>query len=301
MKIAWNKNYNHKLPKNHKFPMEKYDFLPRKLLNEKIANLNDLIETFPIDNEIILRVHNNEYLDKVEKLSLSKKEERKMGFPQSNELVIREKTIMNGTLLAALEAFEHKFTFNIAGGTHHAFSNKAEGFCIFNDIAIAAKYLQDENLANKILICDLDVHQGNGTAEIFQDEPNIFTFSMHAEENYPLEKEKSNLDIGLSFETNDEEYLFLLENNLKRIIKDFKPEFIFYQSGVDILESDKFGRLKITSEACKKRDELVLTTAIENKLPLTAAMGGGYSKDIDIIVNAHFELYKSARRILDQA
>lgn len=298
MKISWSKIYNHKLPKNHKFPMVKYDLLPKKLIDSKIARESDFIYPKELSDSIINLAHTSDYIQKVNELNLNKKEERKMGFPQSFDLVAREKTIMNGTLLAAIEAFESKFTFNIAGGTHHAFSNKAEGFCIFNDIAIAAKYLIKNQYCNRILVCDLDVHQGNGTAEICQNDPNIYTFSMHAEENYPLEKEKSNLDIGLHFEVTDEEYLELLTTNLNRTIEEFKPEFIFYQSGVDILETDKFGRLKISSKACEKRDEIVLNAAIENQIPLTASMGGGYSKDIDIIVDAHFLLYKKAHELL---
>jgi acetoin utilization deacetylase AcuC-like enzyme len=300
MKISWSKIYNHNLPKNHKFPMIKYDLLPKKLIKERVVKEQDFIYPKQLSDHLVALSHDYDYINTINKLNLSKKEERKMGFPQSTELIVREKTIMNGTLLAALEAFEEKFTFNIAGGTHHAFSDRAEGFCIFNDIAIAAKYLLKENLAKQILICDLDVHQGNGTAEICKNDQEIFTFSMHAEENYPLQKEKSDLDIGLHFETSDNQYLELLNQNLKIILKDFKPDFIFYQSGVDILDSDKFGRLKITADACKKRDEIVLRAAYENNIPLTAAMGGGYSKDIDVIVDAHFQLYKKADELLKQ-
>jgi acetoin utilization deacetylase AcuC-like enzyme len=185
----------------------------------------------------------------------------------------------------------------IAGGTHHAFTDRGEGFCLLNDIAMAANYLLYQKLAYKILIVDLDVHQGNGTAQIFKNEDQVFTFSMHGANNYPIFKEHSDLDIGLMDYTPDDFYLKTLEVNLKNLIQQVEPDFIFYQSGVDILETDKLGRLSITRSGCKQRDRLVLQTARENKIPMVASMGGGYSPDFRDIIEAHANTYRLAQEI----
>jgi acetoin utilization deacetylase AcuC-like enzyme len=185
---------------------------------------------------------------------------------------------------------------NIAGGTHHAFTNKGEGFCLLNDIAMASQYLLSKKLVNRILVVDLDVHQGNGTAQIFKDDDRVFTFSMHGAYNYPLVKETSDLDIGLPDKTNDDFYLSTLEVNLKNLIQKLEPEFIFFQSGVDILETDKMGRLSVTKDGCKARDRMVLETAKKNKIPIVASMGGGYSDFLDVI-DAHANTYRMAQEI----
>jgi len=186
---------------------------------------------------------------------------------------------------------------NIAGGTHHAFSDRGEGFCMLNDQAIGAKYLQQKGLAKKILIVDLDVHQGNGTAEIFEDDESVFTFSMHGKANYPFHKETSDLDIPLENGTTDQEYLAILKDTLPKLITTEKPDFIFYQSGVDILESDKLGKLSLTIEGCKERDRFVLQTCFDNNIPVMCSMGGGYSKDIKIIIEAHANTFRLAQEI----
>jgi acetoin utilization deacetylase AcuC-like enzyme len=230
-------------------------------------------------------------------LQLTPSEVRRTGFPLSGQLVNREVTIMNGTLQCTRFALEHGVAMNIAGGTHHAFTNRGEGFCLLNDIAIAAHYLLDSNLATKILVVDLDVHQGNGTAEIFKNDARVFTFSMHGANNYPLVKEQSDLDIGLPDHTNDSFYLKTLDINLKNLIDHVQPDFIFFQSGVDILETDKLGKLSVSREGCKQRDKLVLQLAHLNKIPLVASMGGGYSPDFRDIVEAHANTYRLAQEI----
>jgi acetoin utilization deacetylase AcuC-like enzyme len=186
---------------------------------------------------------------------------------------------------------------NIAGGTHHAYTDRGEGFCLLNDNAIAANALLQEQKAKKILIVDLDVHQGNGTAQIFANENRVFTFSMHGEKNYPLHKEKSDLDIGLPDGIGDNAYLQLLHENLARLLDEVQPDFMFFQCGVDILSTDKLGRLGISKEGCKARDRIVLQSAKTNRIPLVCSMGGGYSEKIADIVDAHANTFRLAQEI----
>jgi acetoin utilization deacetylase AcuC-like enzyme len=186
---------------------------------------------------------------------------------------------------------------NIAGGTHHAFADRGEGYCCFNDQAVAANWLLQEGLAKRILIIDLDVHQGNGTASIFESEPKVFTFSMHGERNYPIRKEKSDLDIGLPDGMEDDAYLKILRETLPRIADAFQPDFVFYQSGVDILATDKLGRLNISREGCKERDKIVFSFAKQHRLPVVASMGGGYSPRIADIVEAHANTFRMAQEV----
>ena len=209
----------------------------------------------------------------------------------------REIRIAQGTIDGCGFAFEFGIAFNVAGGTHHAGSNWGEGFCLLNDQAIAANYLLNKQLAQSILIIDLDVHQGNGTAEIFENQPKIFTFSMHGANNFPFRKEKSDLDIPLADGTGDEEYLQLLKNTLPQLIAQQKPDFIFYLSGVDILASDKLGRMALTKDGCKERDRFVLTQCKLNNIPVQVSMGGGYSPDIKDIVEAHCNTYLLANEL----
>jgi len=294
MKIAWHPFYNHPLKENHKFPMIKYDLLRDRLISDGLAKESDFIEPYEISEEDILLAHNADYWTKLKTLSLDSKEERRTGFPQSERLIQRERVIMQGTYLVSQASQKEGIGFNIAGGTHHAFTYKGEGFCLLNDMALSAKMLEKYNNLKRILILDLDVHQGNGTAEILKNNNNIFTFSMHGKENYPIKKELSDWDIELTHETKDEDYLQILFDSLKRLKKEFDPEIVLYQSGVDILDSDKFGRLNISFEGCKQRDEIVYEFFSKYSTPVAATMGGGYSKDINIIVEAHLNTYKSA-------
>ena len=274
--------------------MLKYELIPEQLLYEGTFRETDFFKPEIMKASIITRVHTLEYLEKLETLSLSKSEERKTGFPLSAELVEREKIIMQGTLDAALAALSTGIGFNVAGGTHHAYADRGEGFCLLNDQALAAQYLLDHQIKSRILIIDLDVHQGNGTAAIFSEESNVFTFSMHGANNYPLHKETSDLDIPLPDGISDHEYLSLLDRHLKQTLDLFQPDFLFYQCGVDILETDKLGRLKITPEGCKKRDAFVFDIAKKNSIPVVCSMGGGYSEDIRKIVDAHCTTFRLA-------
>ena len=297
LKIAWCDIYAHPLPENHRFPMSKYELLPQQLLHEGTIKEENFFAPIPISTDAILAVHDQEYWARLDALALDRHEIRKTGFPLSRQLVDREVTIMNGTKMCADFALKHGVAMNIAGGTHHAFTNRGEGFCLLNDIAIASQYLLDHGLAKQILVVDLDVHQGNGTAEIFQNEPRVFTFSMHGGKNYPMHKEKSDLDIELPDGIKDSEYLHLLERNLDNLLTRVQPDFMFFQSGVDILESDNLGRLGVTLAGCKRRDEMVLNAAHRGEIPLVASMGGGYSKDIKVIVEAHANTYRLAQDI----
>lgn len=297
LKIAWSKCYAHPLPEGHRFPMAKYELLPEQLLHEGTINSQNIFEPQIAESKSILACHDEHYFNRLKNLELSKAEIRNMGFPLSAELVHREQVIMQGTIDAAIYALQYGVALNIAGGTHHAFSNRGEGFCLLNDIAIAAQYLLDKGLKKRIMVVDLDVHQGNGTASIFQNNENVFTFSMHGEKNYPLQKEKSNLDIELPDNIDDAAYLKILKNTLPKIAEEFEPDFIFYQSGVDVLASDKLGRLGLSKEGCKERDRFVLQFCKDNNLPIAASMGGGYSEKLSDIIEAHANTYRLAQQI----
>ena len=294
LKIAWSPIYNHSLPEGHRFPMVKYELLPRQLIHEGIVEESAFFAPRKLKEAEVLRVHNPDYWHKLKNLDLTRQEERRSGFPISKQLVEREITINGGTLQCAEYALQHGVAMNIAGGTHHAYTDRAEGFCLLNDIAIAAQYLLDQQLVRQILVVDLDVHQGNGTAEIFQHRPEVFTFSMHGAKNYPLQKEKSDLDLPLPDGIQDEAYLSLLAQTLDRLLDVVKPDFVFFQSGVDVLESDQLGRLGLSVAGCAERDQLVFSKTTQLGLPVVAAMGGGYSKDIKVILDAHANTYRAA-------
>ena len=297
LKIANHPIYTHPLPKGHRFPMEKYDLLPRQLLYEgTCTEENFFTPNFP-DETAILAVHDKTYFRELKELTLNRRAAIKIGFPLSKEFIDREQIIACGTIMAAEYALDYGIAMNIAGGTHHAYSNRGEGFCIFNDQAVAARYLQKKKLAEKILIVDLDVHQGNGTAEIFENDASVFTFSMHGEKNYPFKKERSSLDIGLPDDTGDQEYLRILKDTLPQLIEKEQPDFIFFQSGVDILSTDKLGKLGCTVNGCKERDRFVIQTCQELGIPVQCSMGGGYSSDIKTIIEAHSNTYRLAQEI----
>ncbi|MHA3789560.1 histone deacetylase family protein [Flavobacterium hauense] len=293
--IAYHSIYKHPLPEGHRFPMIKYELLPQQLLHEGTAIPADFHEPGLPDMANILAVHDKIYVDELLNLTLDPRAVRKIGFPLSAELVERELRIAQGTIWGVHKAIEHGIAFNIAGGTHHAYSDHGEAFCLLNDQAIGAQYLINNNLAKKVLIVDLDVHQGNGTAEIFTDNDAVFTFSMHGKTNYPFKKEISDLDIALPDNTGDEEYLSILHETLPKLIDEQKPDFIFYLSGVDILASDKLGKLGCSLNGCKQRDAFVLSLCRKLEIPVQCSMGGGYSPDIKVIIEAHANTYRVAR------
>ncbi|MDR7128235.1 acetoin utilization deacetylase AcuC-like enzyme [Algoriphagus sp. 4150] len=297
LKIAFSPIYKHPLPENHRFPMEKYELLPGQLLYEGVVTEENFFEPTPVSEKWILNTHTREYWNKLKQLTLSKSEVRATGFPLSKELVDREVIIVQGSIQAALYALEYGVAMNIAGGTHHAFADRGEGFCLLNDIAVVANYLIDNQFSKKVLIIDLDVHQGNGTASIFADDPSVFTFSMHGEKNYPMHKEVSDLDCAVADGTGDQEYLAILQSQLELILKKFTPDFIIYQSGVDVLDSDKLGRLSLSLAGVKTRDAIILKLAKSLNVPIMCCMGGGYSSQVSKIVEAHTMVYRLAQEL----
>ncbi len=297
LKIAYHPIYKHPLPEGHRFPMIKYELLPQQLLYEGTCTEDNFFEPSLPEDRHILAAHDEEYYRNLVGLQLSKREARKIGFPLSEALVKRERIIADGTIKGCRFALENGIAMNIAGGTHHAYSDRGEAFCMLNDQAIGARYLLNQKLAKKILIVDLDVHQGNGTAEIFQTDHSVFTFSMHGKGNYPFKKETSDLDVPLEKGTTDKEYLSILKKTLPELMEEIRPDFIFYLCGVDVLETDKLGTLAMTLEGCKERDRFVLQTCHDANIPVQCSMGGGYSPEIRIIVEAHANTFRLAQDI----
>lgn len=274
--------------------MLKYELIPEQLKYEGTLGVSHFHEPKEVDERYILMAHDADYWRRLKFQELTYHEIRRIGFPLSDELVKRELIITQGSIDGALHSLEYGCSLNVAGGTHHAGSNWGEGFCLLNDQAIAAHYLLSNKLSKKILIIDLDVHQGNGTAEIFQNNNQVFTFSMHGANNFPYRKEQSDLDIPLPDNTTDAEYLSVLKKEYQKIIDHINPDFIFYQSGVDVLQTDKLGKLSLSLEACKERDYIVINTAKNLGIPIQISMGGGYSEDIKLIVEAHCNTYRIA-------
>lgn len=297
LKIAFDKDYIYELEKGHRFPMIKYELIPEQLVREGTCSHDNFFSPKMLSVDHALKTHDEHYYNRLCNLNLTKKEERPIGFPMSMELVNREKKIARGTVDCCNFSLKYGVSMNIAGGTHHAFYDRGEAFCMLNDQAIAARYLLDHGHAQKILIIDLDVHQGNGTAEIFQQEDRVFTFSMHGKKNYPFKKEISDWDIGLEDHTDDEQYLNILSETLPRLFEKVNPDFVFYLSGVDVVATDRLGRLGMSVDGCKQRDQMVLQYCHQRSLGVQCSMGGGYSSDIKIIIDAHANTYRSAQRI----
>ena len=245
--------------------MAKYELLPEQLLYEGTVKDDNFFHPEPLSEEEALRTHTKSYWDKLTELTLSPKEERAIGFPINKHFIWRGRHIANGTIECAKHALESGCALNVAGGTHHAYADHGEGYCCLNDQAVASNYLLSRNLVSKILVVDLDVHQGNGTAHIFQNDDRVFTFSMHGAKNYPLRKEQSNLDVGLPDGIEGKEYLKILRETLPQLMDRVEPEFVFFQSGVDILESDKLGRLKVSREDCRQLRSLCFRNLPEER------------------------------------
>ncbi|MBG9375166.1 histone deacetylase [Panacibacter sp. DH6] len=277
--------------------MLKYELIPEQLMHEGTITTANIFTPAACSEDVVLLTHDKAYLDKLLNQTLSAGEQRRIGFPQTPELTQRELMITQGTIDCCFYAMENGAAMNVAGGTHHAFADRGEGFCLLNDMAIASNYLLRQNLAGQILIIDLDVHQGNGTAKLFEHNPRVFTFSMHGAHNYPFHKEHSDLDVPLADNTDDETYLALLQTHLPKLLTDLKPDFAFFLSGVDILNTDKYGKLKVSMEGCKQRDAIVFSLLKQHGIPVTVAMGGGYSPHIRTIVEAHCNTFRMAVNI----
>lgn len=304
LKIAYHPIFKHNLPLGHRFPMSKYELLHSQLIHEGTCTSENFFEPGMPTNEVLLAVHSQEYIDQLRDLTLKPSAARKIGFPLSAKLVEREHIITQGTVAGCDYALNNGIAMNIAGGTHHAYPDHGEAFCLFNDQAIGARYLlrkydamHDASLIEKILIVDLDVHQGNGTAKIFENDPSVYTFSMHGASNYPFRKEQSDLDIAVPDGSGDDVFLSMLKQTLPKLIKEVQPDFIFYLSGVDILETDKLGKLNCSIKGCKERDRFVLQSCKDKQVPVQVSMGGGYSPDIKVIIEAHANTYRVAQDI----
>lgn len=300
IKIAHCDLYAHPLSEGHRFPMLKYELIPQQLLHIGIISPEQIFCPEPAAEEVILLTHEKSYWTQLKNLTLPYKEQRRIGFPLTEQLVAREIRIAQGTIKGAMEALENRIAFNVAGGTHHAGSNWGEGFCLLNDQAIAANYLLDRGICQRILIIDLDVHQGNGTAEIFRNESRVYTFSMHGDKNFPFRKEMSDLDIPLEDATNGSLYLELLDEHLTAILKSFKPEFVFYLAGVDVLSTDRLGKINLSMSDVIARDRLVFQRCKAYDKPVQVSMGGGYSANIKDIVDAHCNTFIAGIDIFEQ-
>ncbi len=292
--IAFDPIYAHPLPAGHRFPMLKYELIPAQLLYESIITEKELYRPNSCAIATVLKTHTEAYVQKLIHQQLSAREQRHIGFPQSPALTQREFIITQGTIDCADFALSNGVALNVAGGTHHAFADRGEGFCLLNDVGVAANYLLEEKKCRQILVIDLDVHQGNGTAKLFENKPAVFTFSMHGRHNYPFHKEQSDLDIPLEDGIGNDAYLFLLEEQLTDILNRIKPDLAFYIAGVDILKTDKFGKLNISKEGCRLRDRMVFTYLQRAGIPCVVSMGGGYSPDIRDIVEAHCNTFREA-------
>lgn len=297
LKIAHGKIYAMPLPEGHRFPMIKYELIPEQLIYEGTCTQENFFLPGSLEESLILNVHDPEYWKEIKNRTISPRMVRRIGFPLSDKLVQRETIIVRGTIDCCHFAKKNGIAMNVAGGTHHAFPDKGEGFCILNDVGIAARYLLDAGLADRILVVDLDVHQGNGTAVIFQNDSRVFTFSMHGRDNYPLRKEASDLDIPLASGTGDAEYLNMLREILPGLLESHRPDFVFFIAGVDILATDKLGHLALTREGCRLRDEFVFVECRRRGIPVVVSMGGGYSVRIADIVEAHCNTYRTAQRL----
>ncbi len=297
LKIAHAPVFKHLLPEGHRFPMLKYELIPEQLLYEGTCTPANFFEPDPVDDRWALAVHTPEYVHQLKTLTLPPVMVRRIGFPQSRELVEREWKITQGTIMCSLLAQQYGVAMNVAGGTHHAFPDRGEGFCLLNDMGVAAHYMLENGLARQILIIDLDVHQGNGTAVMFQHEPRVFTFSMHGKDNYPLRKEQSDLDIELPTGMTDDAYLQTLYNTLPGLIDRVRPDFLYFLAGVDILATDRLGKLSVSRDGCRQRDRFVFGQAIRYGLPIAVSMGGGYSVRIADIVEAHCNTFRTANEL----
>ncbi|MGB3617807.1 MAG: histone deacetylase, partial [Catalinimonas sp.] len=294
---AWTTAYRHPLPPRHRFPMSKYDLIPEQLRYEGTCTDENFFAPGELADADILRVHDADYWHRLQNLELTPYEARRTGFPLSASLVQRERVITQGTHTPAHYPMQSGVAMNVAGGTHHAFADRGEGFCLLNDQAVAAAYLLANRLAERIVIIDLDVHQGNGTARLFQDDPRVFTLSVHGAKNYPLRKEQSDRDVPLPDETGDAVYLRMLEGELTNTVEPFRPDFAFFQAGVDVLATDRLGRLSLTTDGCRRRDETVFRWCRQHRVPVVACMGGGYSPRVATIVDAHAETFRAAQRV----
>jgi acetoin utilization deacetylase AcuC-like enzyme len=294
MKIFYTDHFVLPLPEGHRFPMQKY-----ALLREAVQTLSpsSLFEAPAASDDQLLLAHDVAYIQRMSQGTLSSIEIRQIGFPWSPHMAERARRSTGATIAALQSALIDGGGVNLAGGTHHAFAGHGEGFCCYNDAAVAARVIQRDHAIKRVLICDLDVHQGNGTASILANDDSIFTFSMHGERNYPIRKETSNLDVELPDGCDDDAYMTALKTHLPHIISTFKPQAMIYLAGADPFEGDRLGRLKLSKAGLAARDRFVLRCARDNALPVAVTMAGGYAHDVADIVDIHFNTVRTAFEI----
>jgi acetoin utilization deacetylase AcuC-like enzyme len=297
LKIAFDKSYKHPIAENHRFPMIKYELIPEQLIRKNICAESSFFAPSEISKENAVLAHGEAYYNQLLGLTLSKADQRQIGFPLTKTLVKRERTIAQGSIQNTQYAFKYGVSMNVAGGTHHAFKNKPGAFCMLNDQAIAANYLIKNKLAKRVMIVDLDVHQGNGTASIFEYNNNVYTLSFHGKKNYPFIKQNSDFDLALEDGVTDAAYLKSLKYQLPKHVDTFEPDFIFFLAGVDVLKNDKLGRLSLSIQGCKERDRFVLDLCKRNNIPLQISMGGGYSIYLKEIIDAHSNTFELAQEL----
>jgi acetoin utilization deacetylase AcuC-like enzyme len=294
MKCSYHPGYQVPLPVGHPFPISKYPLLKDRLLAERVLVAGDLVEPEPIGRQTLALVHTAEYVDKLESSGLSAAEQRKLGMPWSEALWLRSRLACGGTLLAARRALDLGMAANLAGGTHHAFADHGEGFCVLNDVAIAIATLRKERAFERALVVDLDVHQGNGTAAIFEEVEEVFTFSMHGERNYPTKKMRSNMDVGLMDGTDDAMYLRALREHLPAALDAAQPQMTFYVAGVDVAAGDRYGKLALSEEGIRLRDGYVINSVRNRGLPLVIVLGGGYAATRERTAELHAHVFREA-------
>ncbi|AHM59709.1 deacetylase [Flammeovirgaceae bacterium 311] len=294
LQLTYTGQYYPALPGNHRFPIAKYALVREQLLYEGLVQPEQLLDPGLCPEAHIVRVHTPEYWQAAKALALPPKAVRELGLPLVPETVLRAQNSVHCTLISAGHALKDGIGIHLGGGTHHAFADRPEGFCLLNDLAVAAAWLLHQAPRRRVLILDLDVHQGNGTASIFQQEPRVFTFSMHCQHNYPLRKEVSDRDVALASGTGDKAYLQLLEEELQHVVSQFRPDIMLYQAGVDVLAGDKLGRLSLSKAACQQRDRLVLRYCRNNSLPLVVTLGGGYHSSLPELIDAHCNTVREA-------
>ena len=298
MKVFYSDQFVLPLPEGHRFPMNKYSMLRQRVAESDICGPDELRTPHAVTDEEILRAHDPGYLKKVVAGTLTDKEMRRIGFPWSTRMVERSRRASGGTLDACRVALEEGLATNLAGGTHHAFADRGEGFCVLNDSAITARALRSEGLVNQVVVLDTDVHQGNGTAAILKGDPHVFTFSIHGAKNFPFHKEESDLDVALPDGTDDGEYLAALARGLEEALDRSEADLAIFLAGADPFEGDRLGRLSITKEGLAERDRLVLKSCRERDLPVVVTMAGGYAIDVKDTVDIHFQTVSRAATLL---
>jgi acetoin utilization deacetylase AcuC-like enzyme len=295
-RVFYSPNYYADIGEGHVFPIRKFEIAKDILLSEGTLRPEEIVAPELVDRDDLLLVHTPDYIDRLAAGELTAKEIRKLGLPWSEALVRRSFTAISGTINASRVALEFGIASNLAGGTHHAYPERGEGFCVLNDVAVSIRVLQRERLASRFLIIDLDVHQGNGTAFIFQNSPEVFTFSMHGAKNFPLFKENSHLDIELADGTGDEEYLETLDHALSRL-RLHNADVIFYLAGADPFVGDRLGRLALTKDGLKRRDENVLKFARDEGIPIVTTLSGGYAERIEDTVDIHCNTIRAVKEV----